>query len=51
MMLLLCGSRQRIVLGLAASVGGMTERLVKASTAAMFAVLDDMDRGQLDQVG
>ena len=42
--------RQRIVLGLTASVGGMTERLVKASTAAMFAVLDSMDRGQLDKV-
>ena len=42
--------RQRIVLGLTASVGGMTERLVKASTAAMFSVLDSMDRGQLDKV-
>ena len=42
--------RQRIVLGLTASVGGMTERLVKASTAAMFSVLDSMERGQLDKV-
>ena len=42
--------RQRIVLGLTASVGGMTERLVKASTAAMFSVLDSMDRGLLDKV-
>lgn len=38
------------MLGLTASVGGMTERLVKASTAAMFSVLDSMDRGQLDKV-
>ena len=42
--------RQRIVLGLTASVGGMTERLVKASTAAMFSVLESMDRRELDKV-
>ncbi len=49
-LLFLDAYRERVVLGLFASVGGMTERLVKASTAATFAQLEKMTREQLDRV-
>jgi hypothetical protein len=49
-LLLIDQYRDRLLLGMCASVGGMTERLVKASTACLFNELEKMDREQLDKI-
>ncbi len=41
--------RDRVILGLVVSVGGLTERLVKFSSAALFAQLRNSDRASLDE--
>ncbi len=40
--------RDRLILGLSVSVGGLTERLVKFSSAALFSHLREADREALD---
>ncbi len=47
-MLPLCAYRDRLVLGLSVSVGGLTERLVKFSSAALFGQLRGAERADLD---
>jgi len=41
--------RHRVILGLVVSVGGLTERLVKHSSASLFSELRKMDRKTLDE--
>ncbi len=40
--------RDRVILGLVVSVGGLTERLVKFSSAALFSHLREADRPGMD---